>query len=113
MTDEQKDLISKMIKEQCAHDTKEKQFLNDLRDLSYHFHRYNQSDMLGLLVYGCQIRQADLKHPLHLSTRALPLLSQYYQWMVNYGLCFFLTDPDVEPDPQILGFIQKWVYDQL
>jgi hypothetical protein len=69
--------------------------------------------MLALLMYGCEIREPDIKHPLHVSTRDYDLLSSYYRFMMNYGICFFLTDPEVTPDARMLGFVQKWVYDQL
>jgi hypothetical protein len=90
-----------------------KQTKDDFADLNYHFHRYDQNRMLEMLLYGCNIREPDHDNPFYKNIHDLTLISEYYRAMVNYGISFFLTDPDITLDREIFEFIQRWVYDQL
>ena len=90
-----------------------KQFKDDMNDLDYHFRgRYPEGGMLAVLLYGCEIRTPDHTNDFHRHIHDLELASSYYRAMVDYGTAFILTDPD-HPNDKMLGFIQKWVYDQL
>jgi hypothetical protein len=92
----------------------QREFVEIGGELDYHFHRYDRFGMLALHLFGCVIREDDQNQALWSETLSEKniSISEYSRAMVDYGIAFTLTERE-PPTEKMLGFIQKWVYDQI